>query len=140
MWDEHRLLAPNHLRHFARTVDLIAEMSEQASNNRQLRGIAMRRLDAANRARLIGDVNGAVVGEPRNAVIRELGEQRIVGHRAGEDPARLGEKMLRVDRAREPIYRARRRIGDVWTSAAIRLNALPSRPISSPVPTTTRSP
>ena len=69
--------------------------------------------DAANRPVVLRYVDRAVVGEAWHTVSSQVGEESLVGERAGHDAARLGEKLLRVDGLGESRDGARRRRGRV---------------------------
>ena len=99
--------------HFARSVDSVLESAHEVDDRFLFQAVAMDGRDAANRPVVFRHVDRAVVGEARHAVSSQVGEESLVGQRAGHDAARLGEKLLRVDGLGESGDGARRRRGRV---------------------------
>ena len=73
--NDQRVLRTNDVGNLPGTVEAIRVSAHQLSNHLLLLGVVVHRLDTAQRAVVVGDVDAAVVADLRNAVSRELGEQ-----------------------------------------------------------------
>ena len=68
----------------------------------------MNRLHATNDSVVVSDMDGAIIGESWHAAACEIRNERVVGERAGENSARIGEECLCLDRLRKTFDRERR--------------------------------
>ena len=91
--DQDRLAARKHLRDRMRLVLLRRVASPQLAQQLLPLGIPVRDHDLPEARLVLADrVHDAVVGDPRDEQVAQVGERRLVVERGGEERARLGQE------------------------------------------------